>query len=448
MSPQIARNRLRFLYSLATINILLLLYFWISGNRFLFSSAGGTFLAFAKLAGLILAQCVLLQFLLIGRVRFLEEAVGLDKLARIHHTNGKVILFLVILHPITIVWSYMITSHSNLWDQLYDFLTHYTEIPKAVLAQILFITIVIISLSIVRKRLKYEAWYYVHVMLYGAVLLAFSHQITYGGTLIASKLAMYYWYALYIGVLGIFFTYRWVRPLYLYIKYGFFIKDIQKETSNITTLIISGKNIQNFPRKSGQFMILRFINKFWWQAHPFSLSWGENNTDLRVSIKNSGDFTAMIPTFKKGTKIEIDGMYGTFTKDFARKNKFLFIVGGIGITPVRSLMETIGIEGKNMILLYASKTHADIAFEDEITAMQKIYQLKVVYFLSEEKGKKKPQVEYKRIDNLAIKTHVKDIKERDVYLCGPTKFIEAMLEALKNEGVSKENIHFEKFSLH
>jgi ferredoxin-NADP reductase len=49
---------------------------------------------------------------------------------------------------------------------------------------------------------------------------------------------------------------------------------------------------------------------------------------------------------------------------------------------------------------------------------------------------------------LAIKTHVKDIKERDVYLCGPTKFIEAMLEALKNEGVSKENIHFEKFSLH
>src|SRR3989344_9111874 len=102
------------------------------------------------------------------------------------------------------------------------------------------------------------------------------------------------------------------------------------------------KNLTKFKIAAGQFIIVRFLAKnFFWQAHPFSLSCAPNGEYLRLTIKQSGDFTRSLENLPVNTKALIDGPHGVFTARFARRKKFLFIAGGVGITPVFSLIEDL-----------------------------------------------------------------------------------------------------------
>ena len=141
---------------------------------------------------------------------------------------------------------------------------------------------------------------------------------------------------------------------------------VVRETDDVVSVYIRGRNLSCFRFAGGQFMILRFLAKgFWWQAHPFSLSCPPNGDYLRVSIKNSGDFTAKVPNLQPGTRVLIDGPHGIFTSRRSAKNKVLLIAGGIGITPLRSMANDLAVGGKNVVLLYGNRRHKDVVFQSE-----------------------------------------------------------------------------------
>lgn len=428
------RNLARFLFA---AHLFIILLIWYSGSGQFFSL--DPILAIARLCGLLGVTFVLLQFCLIGRIRFLERAFGHDKLAQTHHTSGKIAITFILAHVILIITSYTRAGRVSVFEKIIDLLLHYPHVWKAFIAVDLLVIVVVTSLAIVRLRLKYETWYFVHLMTYAAILLAFGHQLQLGADF-GNQLAVYYWWGLYIVILGGFVGYRWLRPLYLFGKYQWRVVRVEPDTNRTTCVYISGRDTENFPREAGQFMILRFLDKKrWWQAHPFSLSWGPSNSELRVTIKNSGDFTSEIGSIKVGTKIFLDGPYGIFTKRIAKKKKILFLAGGIGITPIRSLIEEMGEENYDMALIYANTYEAEIALKSEITNFTKKYKLKVHHVLSETDG---------HVDEAKIKEFVGDVKDREVYVCGPVPFMDAMIEIVKKLGVKEDLIHFEKFSLH
>ncbi len=429
-------------------NLALIIGLWwiISGGLIESGDLSAVLLALGRLAGLLAVYFVLQQFLMMGRSYWLEKVFGLDKLTRIHHLNGYLSISFIIIHPILLIFSYSIGSGVSFWAQFMDFLYNYKDVGWAALAALFFILIVFLSIYIVRKHLKYELWYYVHLLTYLAIILAFSHQLNLGGDLTTNKFFYYYWCALYIFVFGNVLLFRFIRPVYNSLKYRFTVSDVVQETPDTTSVYITGKNLEKFKTHAGQFIILRFFCKgFWWQAHPFSLSFVPKNNQLRITVKNCGDFTAKISQLKKGTPTYIDGPYGIFIAHAKPETKYLFIAGGVGITPIRSLIEELA-PAHDIIVLFSNKTMQDTIFKKELDELAQTNHFPMHYILTDQKDY---PGEKGRLDKEKFQRLVKDTREREVYLCGPIPMLKAMLQLLQDKdiGVKPERIHFEKFEL-
>ena len=200
-----------------------------------------------------------------------------------------------------------------------------------------------------------------------------------------------------------------------------------------------------FRVKAGQFMIFRFLAKgYWWEAHPFSMSKLPDGKGVRITVKAVGDFTSKLQDIKAGTKVIVDGPYGIFTDIFGISSKVLLIAGGIGITPIRSLMEEMLRKGKDVTLFYANRSKNDIVFQNELEELRKLFPARIIHVLSAEaewNGEKG------YIDEEKIRRFLPDISEREVYICGPVPMMESLVKILKNSfKLPISRIHFEKFS--
>jgi len=190
-------------------------------------------------------------------------------------------------------------------------------------------------------------------------------------------------------------------------------------------------------------MIFRFLNKHVWrQAHPFSISSMPNGEYLRITVKNLGDFTGSIKEkIKPGDFVWLEGPYGIFTSLRSSKKKILLIAGGVGIAPLRPLAEDLLKQGKDVVLVYASKNLKNLIFKNELEALSQNAGLRTHLVLSEEM----PLVGEKGRLNKEVLTHlVPDLKDREVYLCGPQGLTQTLLKELS---LKPSLLHYEKFSL-
>lgn len=425
------------LYALWAINLLVIVLFWWPGAAPLLSTTTATTaLALGRLAGLLAVYSICLQVMLTGRARWLEPVFGLDKLTRLHALNGYLALFFIVTHPLLIITSYSLTSGQSFFAQYIEFISTSWLLLQSTLSVLLFITIIGMSLYIVRRRLRYETWYFVHLFVYLAILLAFSHQLTFGGDFLRDPVFRAYWYVLYFFVFGNLLFFRFLRPLYLLARYRFKVSHLIPETHDTVSVYITGQNLNRLKTKPGQFIIVRFLDKQrWWEAHPFSLSYLPKNNTLRLTIKNVGDFTSKISQLKPGTSVYLDGPYGSFTIKKNNQPKYLFIAGGVGITPIRTLIEKLS-PTNNLILLYANKSDNDIIFKGELEELATQHTFPIHHLIG------------RLLDTETIKQLIPDFKDREVYLCGPPPMMAAVKKMLYSLGLPKHQLHYEKFSLH
>jgi predicted ferric reductase len=94
--------------------------------------------------------------------------------------------------------------------------------------------------------------------------------------------------------------------------------------------------------KPGQFAFFSFIGeKVSPESHPFSISSSNLNDNLKITIKNLGDYTSQLDSIQAGDSVLVDGPYGDFSyKNFDNKSQ-IWIAGGIGITPFFSMIQNI-----------------------------------------------------------------------------------------------------------
>lgn len=410
-------------------------FWWLESGSLFLSDSNNTFIALGRLTGLLGQLFILLELILIGRIPWIEQLYGFDKLNKLHRWTGYSIIIFFITHPLFLSIGYAgknssVNSHITAIQQFIQFMTTWRDIFPAFIAIIIFIAVIISSIAIVRKKFRYEAWHFIHLATYIAIGMAFSHQTNSGD--MAYGNALYYWCTLNYLVFGLVLLYRFLRPFFLFYKHRFYIKSIKEETGNVLSIYISGKNIGQFKYKPGQYANFIFLKGGMFQTHPFSFSCAPNEEYIRISIKNVGDYTSKISLLNIGCKVIIDGPLGTFTEENAvtkteeNKGKFLFIAGGIGITPIRALLE--GLKGADTTLLYGARSKGDLAFDQELQSLTKNY-----------------FTEYDRITIDKIQATAPDFKDRDIYICGPVPMMDAIIKALKSIGVDKEKIHFERF---
>ncbi len=429
------------------LHIGLISFYWFSGSGSLFSEGlPSVLIAFGRLFGLLAAFTVLLQFFFMGRNPFLEKVFGLDRLSRIHHTNGLLSIVFIILHPLLLIVASQSFTGLGFFSQVSGFISSSWRMAFAFVGVFLFLFVVGSSIYIVRKKLRYESWYFVHLCVYLAVFFSFFHQIEFGHDLIAKEVFYWYWILLYSFVFGSHVVFRFGKPIYLFFLHKFYVSRIVRENDTAVSLYIGGRDLSRFRILPGQFMILRFLCRGrWLQAHPFSLSILPDGKELRITVKQLGDFTSEVHDIPLGTKVIIDGPYGVFTDFFGVSSKVLFIAGGIGITPIRSLMEELLRKGKEVVLLYASKKEGDFVFKGEFDQLAEKYPLaRITYIATEDQSF---QGETGRISEEKVQKYVPDLLSRDVYVCGPVPMMQSMILLLKGLGVPQSRIHYEKFSL-
>lgn len=426
-------------YFLFFANLIGIFYIWINGSGSLLVSGdmSNILIALGRIGGLLAEYFILVQLVLVGRIRFIEQVFGFDKLNIIHRRLGYTIGATILLHPLLITWGYALGSNQSFVAQFYTFLLSWEDVFFAFLGLVIILIIVTISIAIIRRKLKYETWYFSHLFIYLAIALAFSHQIATGD--INGGGILTYWYILNFTIFGLVLVYRVLRPLYITYTHRFYLEKIVRETDTVHSFYINGNKMEEYSFQPGQYMHITFLAPRFWYSHPFSFSQAPNGEHLRLSIKSSGDFTSTIHTVPAGTRVIIDGPFGVFTEKKAQKEKFLFIAGGIGITPIRSLIESLSKKGRDMILLYGNKTEKDIAFKKELEN----FKVTMHHVLSDTTN---TQFERGFIDQEKIMRLAPDFMEREIYVCGPPVMMKGIVKTLLSMGVPRAQLHYEKFS--
>jgi predicted ferric reductase len=305
---------------------------------------------------------------------------------------------------------------------------------------------VVVSVTIARRQLAYETWYFIHLYAYLAVVLAFSHQLATGLDFAGNPAFVWYWCGLYVLVGGSLVFYRLAGPLAIYSRHRFRVQRIEKEARGVFSIYITGRDLDQFQAEAGQFAIWRFMErKRWWQAHPFSFSAIPNGRRLRITVKSIGDFTSDIYTLKPGTPILVDGPFGKFIER-PTNPKVLLIAGGIGITPIRPLAEEMAADGFDVRVLYRAHSEGDVVFKEELDALSSAENsVRVDYLITQSGGSRRGRDAWFAPDRLA--GLVPDIFDRVVYVCGPLGMMAAVRASLEALGITPDQIRTEVFRL-
>lgn len=430
-------------------NLAVIVGFWLYGNATALASGqtGEVLIAFARLFGLLGTFGILTQLVLMGRAGWLEPVFGLDKLAVFHRINGEVSLVVILLHPLFLALGYGAFSGLDPISQYFQL----TQLPFVTLASLALVTLLFtvgMSIYIVRKHFKFETWHAVHLFNYAVVFLMVWHQLKNGADFIGGGVFYWYWIALYIFALGNILVWRWLKPFAQSLMYGFAVEKVVAETPTATSVYITGRNLHRFKAHGGQFVMVRFLTKrLGWQEHPFSISMLPSSGHFRLTVRQLGDFTNQVPNLKAGTRLIVSGPHGAFTHKKQITNKALYIAGGIGITPIRSMIEERAgwqAPGK-AVLVYGNRTLKDAALLSELTTLGKKIGMPIHNVLSEQNGYKG---ETGYIDGERIKRLVPDFKTRDIFVCGPPPMMNSLIADLKAMGVPPKQIHYERFALH
>ena len=416
----------------------------VSSRLLLNGEAGSSTVALGRLAGLLVASGVLLQLVLVSRLPWIEPSVGCDRLYRLHRRLGFLIGSAFLTHPALLTVGYARRHHLSISRQFMEFAADWPT-RLAIAALVVIALMVALSTPVIRRRLTYETWHVSHLGMYVALGLASLHQAN-GAEIAGQPWFADYWVALHMTVIGCLVVFRAGRPILTCARHRFRIDRIVTESSDVTSVYLTGRQLDRFTFRPGQYANVVFLSKGQWSPHPFSFSAAPNGRFLRVSIKAAGDFTDRIRELTPGTRALLEGPLGAFTAAEPR-DKYLMVAGGIGITPIRALIESLAASGRDIVLLYSVKTANDLVFASELRALTAHCHF-ILSRQAESTGGGEAHVGHERgrIDLRMLARLVPDVRDREVFICGPQLMMKAVAAALSELQVRESSIHYEQFA--
>ena len=407
------------------------------------NGTGAWLIAIGRVTALEGTYAVLVAVLLLARVWWLDRMVGMDRLFVWHRWVGQAAVWLLCAHAFFIVWGYSDSFHATLPTETKVVLLDLPDVLTATAGLVLLVAVGVLSVRAIRKRVRYQTWYFIHLYLYLAIALSFAHQFSTGFDFVSHPLNRAIWIVAYGIVFGLLAWYRVFVPLRSSLQHRLRVDHLAPEADGSVSVYITGRSLRGLRAQSGQFFLWRFLTREgWWQAHPFSLSAPVDDGLLRVTIRASGDFTSRLDAVAAGSKVIAEGPFGSFTARRRRNPRVLLIAAGAGIAPIRSLFETLPARAGDLTLVYRAHDEASLALRDEIDEIARRRGSNVCYLV----GSRETFPDLFTA-SAWIALVGEEIAEYDVYLCGPREFVGAVRDALKAAGVQGRRIHLERFEL-
>ncbi|PYI64522.1 oxidoreductase [Arthrobacter livingstonensis] len=413
---------------------------WIDTPTSLAFTPAATATSLGELSGMVGAFLVCAQVLLIARVPWFEHAVGMDRLVSWHRTLGSTVLFLIISHVLLMILGVQLLTSSTPWSATATVLTSYPDMLTALIGTLLFFAIGISSARIPRGKISYEAWYWIHVTAYVAIFLTFFHELSAGVHFVNNPINRAVWIVLYFATASAVLTWRFILPATSAWKHRMQVYQVVHEGNGIDSIWLEGPHLDELGVRAGQFMMFRFITVgHMLTAHPFSLSSLPSDGLMRITVGSLGDHTSRMRHLKRGTAVFAEGPFGHFTPEASHRHKVLLVAGGAGIGPICALAQSLVTEGRNVVMVYRSTSHDRLALVEELRAIHPMV-LHTVVGSRAELGRDP-------LGPRALKHQVKDICEREVYICGPEGMGVTVEASLSTLGISKRLIHREILSM-
>ncbi|MDP6627260.1 MAG: ferredoxin reductase family protein [Methanopyri archaeon] len=393
-------------------------------------------------AGTLALTAIAVQLVLASRWRTLERGIGLDRIMRWHSTNAKLIVLFVLLHPTLLFLRELLKG---------DFMAPYTIYGPDILGGVIGAVVIgIIWISVLKRKqlgLLYEHWRLVHLLTYFLAAIGLYHSLLLGSD-IKSGRPLYTWWLLLAAVSVAAVVYRYMVRRMTFAGSEYEVVANKLETHDVHTITLRPVDGTVLDHEPGQFAFLTLRSEdIPIEEHPFTITSAPGQDTISFSIKESGDFTALLGKVGRRDTAHVEGPYGVFSNR-GMPGPFVLIAGGIGITPLMSMLRAMhkddGQQARTL-LLYANRTQGDIAFLGELAAIERGSDwLRVVHILSSENivGMRNGYV-----DGPVLKEEVEDLVGSTYFICGPPPMMDALRTTLAELGLPDDLVITERFAL-
>ncbi|HET6497980.1 MAG TPA: ferric reductase-like transmembrane domain-containing protein [Coriobacteriia bacterium] len=408
-------------------------------------------LVYAAIAcGYIALALMATELALVSRFGGVAAAFGLDSLLQFHRQVGIASVGFALAHPLLL-----------LVDGAYPIriLVPSSAAPWPVTAGIgaLAMASLVVGLSVYRRhlRISYEAWHVTHGVL-SIALIGFAAAHLFGLGRLAEHPAVRIIWVVYLATLvWMFARYRLLRPLSQW-RRPWVVVENREEHGHSTTLVLRPAGHEGFTFEPGQFAWIGFgRTPFSPTQHPISFS---SNGDIpshdgtvAFTIKRLGDWSKeVVPAVEPGARAWIDGPHGVFTIDREEGAGFVFIGGGVGITPLYAMVQALDTRGdvRPVFLFHAANDRDDQTFREELDAIAgRMKNLTLVNVLLRADDDWDGERGFVTADILMRYLPPRLFRRFQYFICGPGPLMNSMEKVLPEIGVPSDRIHTERFEM-
>jgi predicted ferric reductase len=393
----------------------------------------------AHIAGLLAGYTIVALMLLMARTPLLEHTIGADRMSRWHGRLGRWTIVLILIHAIaaTLAWAQARTlSIPVAAGQVLQM----PGLLAATVSTVILLVIGIVSARAARRRVSYETWHAIHLGTYLAIALAFAHELA-GPDLAGRPALQIAWSLAYTLSFALVIRYRVIAPLIQAARHRMRVEDVIDEGDGVVSIVVRGDDLSSLNAQSGQFFRWRFLTlRTWSSGHPFSLSSPPTDGTLRLTVKAVGAGTRALHELKVGTRVIAEGPYGAITGRRRTRRGVLLIAGGVGITPMRTLFETLPRANGPLTLIYRTPSLDLALFRTELEAIAQRRDAQVIFWTGRSS---EPQNAVTAANLIA---RVPDVAARDVFMCAGAALTRATAAALFEAGLPSRHLHVEEFT--
>ena len=384
-----------------------------------------------------------LQFALIARFRRVSEPFGIDLVMQYHRQIGVLTILFVLAHPVV-----LLVESSAFWTLLRPSVGG-AAIWTGIVSTVALLALAAASFWRRPLRIGYETWRVTHALVGVAALVLAQAHVSLAGVYVDAPwkhAVLGAWCALFVGFVV---HLRLVKPL-AFRRRPWEVVEVRPDVARTWNLVLAPVGHAGLRFAPGQFAWLKIgVSPWSVRENPFSFSSSAERPErLEFGIKELGDSTSAIGRLPPGTRVFVDGPHGSFSSDFHSTDGFVMIAGGVGISPILSMLRTLADRGdrRPVTLVYACSRWDRVAFRGELEALGARLALEVVYVLEAGHPGWSGPIGYVTRELLAPLL-APDPAARQVFLCGPDAMMEAVERMLLDSGVPAARIELERFDL-
>lgn len=422
---QPARGSLLVAFALATTTLLWFAARW-DHLEFLLPWRGPS-----QLVMLWSATLATLAILAVVRAQALEPLFGgLDRAVRLHRRLGLAALLLLLAHALLLALDAL-----HVGTPVADVLLPFHGDPERGLDILAFWILVGLGALAYDKRLRHERWLVLHRIIGLLFLLGTLHAATEPGT-IQDFEPLRTWIVILLLIGGG----AWLYRVLLFRRFGplyhYRVETLVQHEGMIDLVMRPRDRRMMYEPGTFVFIAVPGFEGQQRELHPFSISSSPVERDLRVSVRQVGDFTRSLGTLQPGQPIQVYGPFGGFTPQrFAPYRRLVWVGAGIGITPFLGMLafELSNHDFRRIWLYYVARTRADAVYDQEIqdSFLNADSFIDYTLWISSERG---------RITAKAIAEEIAPLDDYAVMLCGQPAFVEQMARQFRALGLPSERI--------